>query len=338
MVAFHNASLRRGYSATPYKLFTGQEAPWSISDFRGFGCPAYVLHKHLQDGDNYNKGRSRCWQGIYIGPSTCHVSNIPLIYNPTTTHIFPQFHVTYDEGFTSVLNQDPSNTDLILSKLYAKATWYHQSIDPSTEYHFNTFWTQPTHLSSGSKRSHVSMSTMEPQAPRDCFQALANAHITNQHEGVSSSADPTQGVSSGSTDTKGVSPQTISAEGVSPHYQGQQAVSVPGHSPLPEVSSSTIPSEGASHLRCSSPRKPQYHLYQVASQFTSLKHHKGINHNLYIYHVPLPGAQSFPDRYRDQRDPILSHPFSSFGDLPVLYTKSSIQAFLAVDNKEDTLT
>jgi hypothetical protein len=30
--------------------------------------------------------------------------------------------------------------------------------------------------------------------------------------------------------------------------------------------------------------------------------------------------------------------FSSFIDLPILYTEASIQAFLAMDNKEDTLT
>jgi hypothetical protein len=34
MVSFHNTSLRRGKSATPYQLFIGQDAPWSLLDFR----------------------------------------------------------------------------------------------------------------------------------------------------------------------------------------------------------------------------------------------------------------------------------------------------------------
>jgi hypothetical protein len=65
MVCFHNATVRHGKTETPYQLFTGQDSPWSLPDFRVFGCPVYVLHKRLQDGDNWNKWKSRSWQGVY---------------------------------------------------------------------------------------------------------------------------------------------------------------------------------------------------------------------------------------------------------------------------------
>jgi hypothetical protein len=45
MVSFHNASIRRDKQTTPYQLFTGQDAPWTLKDFRVFGCPTYILHK-----------------------------------------------------------------------------------------------------------------------------------------------------------------------------------------------------------------------------------------------------------------------------------------------------
>jgi hypothetical protein len=91
MVHFHNSSIRRDKQQSPHQLFTGEESPWLLKDFRVFGCPTYVLHKRLQDGDAYSKWKARSWLGVYIGPSSCHASNIPLIYNPSTTHVSPQF-------------------------------------------------------------------------------------------------------------------------------------------------------------------------------------------------------------------------------------------------------
>jgi hypothetical protein len=69
-VNFHNSSIRRDKNQSPFHLFTGQESPWNLSDFRIFGSPVYVLQKKLQDGDNYHKWRARSWQGVYIGHST----------------------------------------------------------------------------------------------------------------------------------------------------------------------------------------------------------------------------------------------------------------------------
>jgi hypothetical protein len=123
MVAFHNATIRRDKDTSPYQSFTGQDDQWALQDFRVFGCPVYVLHKCLQDGDHFNNWKARSWQGVYVGPSTCHASNIPLIYNPITTHVSPQFHVVYDEGFTSVTSLAMPSKDALLEKLYNKAYW-----------------------------------------------------------------------------------------------------------------------------------------------------------------------------------------------------------------------
>jgi hypothetical protein len=40
--------------------------------------------------------------GIYVGCSPSHASNVGLILNPRTGHVLPQFHVVYDNDFTTV--------------------------------------------------------------------------------------------------------------------------------------------------------------------------------------------------------------------------------------------
>ena len=40
--------------------------------------------------------------GIYVGRSPSHASNVGLILNPRTGHVSPQFHVVYDDDFTTV--------------------------------------------------------------------------------------------------------------------------------------------------------------------------------------------------------------------------------------------
>ncbi len=40
--------------------------------------------------------------GIYVDGSPSHASNVALILNPRTEHISPQFHVVFDDDFTTV--------------------------------------------------------------------------------------------------------------------------------------------------------------------------------------------------------------------------------------------
>ena len=40
--------------------------------------------------------------GIYVGRSPSHASNVGLILNPRTGHVSPQYHVVYDDDFTTV--------------------------------------------------------------------------------------------------------------------------------------------------------------------------------------------------------------------------------------------
>jgi hypothetical protein len=73
-----------------------------IRDAHVFGCPAFVLDSRLQDGKKIPKWDNRVRVGSYLGRSPQHAGNVALILNPNTGHVSPQFHVVYDDDFTTV--------------------------------------------------------------------------------------------------------------------------------------------------------------------------------------------------------------------------------------------
>jgi len=83
------------------------------------------LHKTLQDATgSSHKWRSRCWQGIYLGHSPMHAGNVALVYNPSTTHVTPQFHVTWDDTFSSVAPLlTPESHDQAIKSLLENTAW-----------------------------------------------------------------------------------------------------------------------------------------------------------------------------------------------------------------------
>jgi hypothetical protein len=73
-----------------------------ISCAHVFGCPVYVLDPALQDGKKIPKWNSHARQGIFVGFSSEHSSLVPLVFNPCTQHVSPQYHVIFDDGFSTV--------------------------------------------------------------------------------------------------------------------------------------------------------------------------------------------------------------------------------------------
>ena len=45
---------------------------------------------------------SKILHGIYVGHSPSHSGSVALVLNPKTGHILPQYHVVFDESFTTV--------------------------------------------------------------------------------------------------------------------------------------------------------------------------------------------------------------------------------------------
>jgi hypothetical protein len=70
----------------------------NVSNFHTFGCLCYRLQSVSR--------KNLIWgplakMRIYVGCSSSHASNVRLILNPRTGHISPQFHVVYDDDFST---------------------------------------------------------------------------------------------------------------------------------------------------------------------------------------------------------------------------------------------
>jgi len=144
---FHNASIRSDTGQSPHHMFTGVPAPRRLEVFWIFGSPVFVLEKRLQDGDTLQKWKSGCWLGIYVGQSLLHAGNVPIIYNPITMHVLPQFHIVHDDQFMTVSCPLATMTKEFFQSLYDKATWFYESPAKASLEDLNTFdtyWSGPT--------------------------------------------------------------------------------------------------------------------------------------------------------------------------------------------------
>jgi hypothetical protein len=87
----------------PYDLFTKQR--WKqtqLHDMHVWGCPVYVLDKRIADGIKIPKWAPRSNRFIYMGVSQKHSSTVPMLLNPESGVISPQFHVVIDEWFATI--------------------------------------------------------------------------------------------------------------------------------------------------------------------------------------------------------------------------------------------
>jgi hypothetical protein len=107
-----------------------------------FGSPVYILHKSLQDNPgSAPKWQSRCWQGVYLGHFPLHASNVALVYNPATHHVTPQFHLTFDDYFSSI-QTDTASQEANIDALLSKTAWLYQDEFAATADHHH-FISQP---------------------------------------------------------------------------------------------------------------------------------------------------------------------------------------------------
>lgn len=87
----------------PSDLFTGEMVPrHRLKDFHTWGCPVFILDPKLQSGQKLPRWQPRSRQGIFMGLSMIHSSEVPLVLNTTTGSITPQFHVVFDDEFSTV--------------------------------------------------------------------------------------------------------------------------------------------------------------------------------------------------------------------------------------------
>jgi hypothetical protein len=62
-----------------------------------------VLHPFLQDGKKIPKWAPKSRKGKFLDFSKHHSSLVGLILNPETKFVSPQYHLVYDELFTTTI-------------------------------------------------------------------------------------------------------------------------------------------------------------------------------------------------------------------------------------------
>jgi hypothetical protein len=86
---------------SPKEVFTGIKGRSCLPDFHPFGCPVFVLDPSLQQGHKIPHWKPRSRVGVYLGTSPDHAAFIPLVLSTTTRLVSPQFHVIFDDHFTT---------------------------------------------------------------------------------------------------------------------------------------------------------------------------------------------------------------------------------------------
>jgi hypothetical protein len=74
-----------------------------------------------------------------------HAGNVPLIYNPSTMHVSPQYHVSFDDSFSTVVGSTAILSDEVYAQLYASNDWiFKNPFGPDSDsYLFEPHWTHP---------------------------------------------------------------------------------------------------------------------------------------------------------------------------------------------------
>ena len=88
---------------SPLEKFTGIDDDKIPTQFHTWGCPVFILDAANQSGAiGTPKWKPRSHTGIYLGHSPCHAGSVSLVLNLQSGMVSPQFHVVYDDEFTTV--------------------------------------------------------------------------------------------------------------------------------------------------------------------------------------------------------------------------------------------
>jgi hypothetical protein len=71
-------------------------------------CPVYVLDRCMQEGTSPPKCTKRTTQKVYAGHLHHYSKSAPMVWDPKTKLVSPQFHVMFDDNFDTVQAPDPN--------------------------------------------------------------------------------------------------------------------------------------------------------------------------------------------------------------------------------------
>ena len=88
---------------SPNDLFTQMRFDADkVHDLHVWGCPVYVLDKKISEGNKLPRWTPCSHRGVYMETSPLHSSSVPLVLNPSSGAITPQFHLVFNDWFGSI--------------------------------------------------------------------------------------------------------------------------------------------------------------------------------------------------------------------------------------------
>ncbi len=113
---------------SPDEIFSGHKSSRNrLKDFHPFGCPVFVLEASLQNGHKVPKWKPRSRMAIYLGNSPDHATSVPLVMNTSTGLVSPQYHLVFDDSFTTTksleTNNIPTNWPELFNRIFSLGIW-----------------------------------------------------------------------------------------------------------------------------------------------------------------------------------------------------------------------
>ena len=143
----HNELTLDEHGKSPLEKFSDTHDKLHCNDFHTWGCPIFVLKEADQSGIiGTLKWEPRGRASVYLGHSPFHSGNDAPVLNLMTGYASPQYHVVFDDDFTTVdyiqSGDEPPNwcnlctdsSEQVIDEQYDLATtWYDDTLADKTE-------------------------------------------------------------------------------------------------------------------------------------------------------------------------------------------------------------
>lgn len=132
----------------PLELLTKQTlAAEEYMELHTWGSPVYVLDPKLAAGNRIPRWKLRSRRGVYMGISDRYAVSAPLILNPHSGFVKPQFHCVFDDHFATVVSQtDDESVDLTQApwdEMFRLRFNWQERIDIDMPLELDVDWTEP---------------------------------------------------------------------------------------------------------------------------------------------------------------------------------------------------
>ena len=167
----------------PIDIMTRTRMPrHQLADLHTWGCPTYVLEPDLHDGKKIPRWQPRSRRGVFLGFSPSHSSTVPIVLHNRTLHISPQFHVVFDDWFSTVIASDAEFPDDPPPGWYDlfRDSRYQYVFDEETSMNLTDEWLTPAEITEKRAREHASQ--IRAQQERRIAQQVTDASAVPQRE------------------------------------------------------------------------------------------------------------------------------------------------------------